>query len=108
MNTTMSERQADIVRLTKAAGAAAQQGRWDDVIQCYSERGILLTSTPFAILPTGELLKMDDELRERIHTVQAVLEVLLAKAQVTKGQMEGLRRRLGVLPSRPESVSIEA
>ena len=104
----MSGRQDDIIRLTKAASEAAQQGRWDEVIQLYSERGTLLASTPSLRLPTDELLQLDDELRDRIHTVQAVLEVLLAEAQMTKRQVQEWRQRLGVPLSRPEAVSIEA
>jgi hypothetical protein len=108
MSTAMSGHQADIMRLTKAAGEAAQQGRWDEVIQCYNERGILLASTPASILPTDQILKMDDELRDRIHTAQALLEVLLAEAQTTKRQVQEWRQRLGIPLSRPEAVSIEA
>ncbi|MFO0698003.1 MAG: hypothetical protein U0236_02150 [Nitrospira sp.] len=108
MRTLGKESQTDIVGLTKAAGEAALQGRWDEVIQCYHERGVLLAMTPGMTLPTDELLRMDDELRDRIYTVQAVLEDLLAEAQITRRQVQGLRQRLGILPSRPEAVSIEA
>lgn len=108
MSTPVSERQAEIVRLTKAAGEAAQQGRWDQAIQCYSERGLLLASTFDSVLPTDELLRMDDELRDRIRIAQTLLEHLLAEAQTTKRQVQGLRRRLAVQPSQPEAVSIEA
>ncbi|MBL8039167.1 MAG: hypothetical protein JNN16_16825 [Nitrospira sp.] len=99
---------ADIVRLTKAAQAAAEQGRWGEVIQCYSERGLLLASTPASTLPIEELLKMDGELRDRIQTAQAVLEDLLVEAQVTKRRVQVLGQRLGIPPSPPEAVSIEA
>lgn len=108
MSTPVSGRQAEIVRLTKAAGEAAQQGRWDQVIQCYSERGLLLAAISDSGLPIDELLRMDDELRDRIHTAQTLLEHLLAEAQTTKRQVQGLRRRLAVQPSQPETVSIEA
>jgi hypothetical protein len=108
MSMTVRASQADIVRLTKVASEAAQQGRWDRVIQCYSERGLLLASSTESTLPTDELLKMDDELRDRIHTVQAVLDALLAETQMTKRQVHALRQRLGVSPSQPETMSIEA
>lgn len=108
MSVPESGSQAEIVRLTKAAGEASQQGRWDEVIQCYSERGLLLASTPASTLPTDELLRMDDELRDRIHTAQILLRNLLAEAQTTKRQVQGLRQRLAVQPSQPEAVSIEA
>jgi hypothetical protein len=108
MSPTGRECQADILRLSRAAGEAAQQGRWDEVIRCYDERGVLLASTPLATLPTDELLRMDNELSDRIRTAQAVLEDLLAGAQMTKRQVQGLRQRLGVLPSGPETVSLEA
>lgn len=108
MSTALSGSQAEIVRLTMAAGEAAQQGRWDQVIQCYSERGALLASVTGATLPTDDLLRMDDELRDRIHTAQALLENLLAEARMTKRQVQGLRQRLALQPSRPEAVSIEA
>ncbi len=108
MTALESGRQAEIVRLTKAAGEAAQQGRWDEVIQCYSERGLLLASLSDSTLPTDELLCMDDKLRDRIHTAQALLEHLLVEAQMTKRQVQGLRQRLAAQPSGPEAVSIEA
>ncbi len=108
MSGPVSGSQAEIVRLTQAAREAAQQGQWDQVIQCYSERGILLASTSGTTLPLGELLRMDDELRDRIHTAQAVLEDLLAEAQVTKRQVQGLRQRFAAQPSQPETVSVEA
>jgi hypothetical protein len=108
MSASESGSQAEIVRLTKMAHEAAQQGRWDEVIQCYSERGLLLASTPGLTFPTDELLKMDDELRDRIHTAQALLEHLLVEAQMTKRQVQGLRQRLVAKPSGPETVSIEA
>ncbi|HMS85432.1 MAG TPA: hypothetical protein PKD12_17455 [Nitrospira sp.] len=108
MSTPENGRQAEIVRLTKAAGEAAQQGRWDQVLQSYSERGLLLASTSDSVLPTDELLRMDDELRDRIHIAQTLLEHLLAEAQTTKRQVQELRRRLAVQPSQPEAVSIEA
>lgn len=108
MSRSVSESQAEIVRLTKAAGEAAQQGRWDQVIQSYSERGLLLASTPASTLPTDELLRMDGELRDRIHTAQAVLEDLLVEAQMTKRKVQELRQCLTVQPLRPVAVSIEA
>ena len=108
MSTPVSENQAEIVRLTKAAGEAAQQGRWDQVIQSYSERGALLASTSDSVLPTDELLRMDDELRDRIHTAQTLLDNLLAEAQTTKRQVQELRRRFAAQSSQPEVVSFEA
>jgi hypothetical protein len=51
---------------------------------------------------------MDDELRDRIHTAQALLEHLLVEAQMTKRQVQALRQRLRVSPSQPETMSIEA
>lgn len=108
MSTPVSENQAEIVRLTKTAGVAAQQGRWDQVIQSYSERGVLLASTSDSVLPTDELLRMDDELRDRIHTAQTLLDNLLAEAQTTKRQVQELRRRFAAQSSQPEVVSIEA
>lgn len=108
MSPVVSGSQADIVRLTKVAGEAAQQGRWDEVIRCYHERGMLLASTPDVTLPTGELLRMDAEVRDRIHTAQAVLKDLLAEAQMTKQRVQGLRQRFGVPLSGPKAVSLEA
>ena len=108
MSTPVSGRQAEIVRLTKAAGEAAQQGRWDQVIQCYSERGLLLAAISDSGLPIDELLRMDEELRDRIHTAQALIEHLLVEAQMTKRQVQGLRQRLAPQPSGPETVSIDA
>lgn len=107
MSTPVSGRQAEIVQLTKAASEAAQQGRWDQVIQCYSERGLLLASIPDSALPTDELLRMDDELRDRIHTAQTLLEHLVAEVQMTKRKVQKLRQHLAVQSSRPEALSIE-
>ena len=108
MSTPVAGGKADIVRLTRLAGEAAREGRWDEVIQCYSERGALLESIHDMPLPIEELLKMDGELRDRIQTAQAVLEDLLAGAQMTKRQVQGLRQLLAVPPYQPETLSREA
>lgn len=108
MRSPVSGSHAEIMRLTKAAREAAEQGRWDEVTQCYSERGMLLASTPASTLPTDELLSMDDELRDRIHTAQVLLDTLLTEAQTAKRQVQDLRQRLAVLPSGPKAVSVEA
>jgi hypothetical protein len=108
MSATVNEGRADIVRLTKAAVQAAQLGEWDEVIQRYSERGILLASSEVSLAETDELRKMDEQVRDHANTLQALLVELLHEAHVTKQRLQGLRQGLGLSNSTPESVSREA
>jgi len=109
MTSRGDERQADIVRLTQTAVQAAQRGQWDVVIQCYSERGALLeTLQGTAVRDANELLKLDEQIRDRVHAVQAVLGSLLDEAATTKQRLQSVRQRLGVLASAPETLSLEA
>lgn len=103
---TGKERQADIIRLTKAAVEAAQAGRWDIVIQCYRDRGVLLESVQAPIPETGDILKLDEQVRDRVTTAQAVLASLLGQTTATKLRLQGFRQRFVGLPSAPESVSV--
>lgn len=105
---TGDERQADIVRLTKAAVEAAQAGRWDIVIQCYQDRGALLETVQAPVPKADELLKLDEQIRDRVHTVQAVLVSLLGESTAIRQRLQGLQQRLGVQPSAPVTVSMKA
>jgi hypothetical protein len=108
MSLSRSDRRADLVRLTKAAVEAAERGRWDDVIQCYCERGALLEAMQTPVPEADELLALDAQVRERANTVQAVLASLLGEATATRQRLQGFRQRLGALSSAPEALSMEA
>ncbi|HEY5931582.1 MAG TPA: hypothetical protein VIT63_01620 [Nitrospira sp.] len=105
---TEDARQADIVRLTKAAVEAAELGRWDIVIQCYEERGAMLEAAQEPVCGAEALLDLDEQIRVRVGDVQAVLISLLGEATATRQRLQGLRQRLGVLSSAPQTVSMEA
>ncbi len=105
---TRSDCQADVLRLTKSAVEAAELGRWDVVVQCYRDRGALLETMQTPIGEAGDLLKLDAQVRNRVHTVQAVLTSLLSEATVTRQRLRGLRQRLGATASTPQAVSVEA
>ncbi len=108
MSETTKEERADLVRLTKAAVEAAQLGEWDTVIQRYSERGVLLASSPVSSSDADEMRKMDEQVRDHANTLQALLAELLAEAHATKQRLQGFRHRLGQSNITPESVSREA
>jgi hypothetical protein len=108
MNTAPDKRQADIVRLTKSAMAAAESGQWDDVVQYYCERGELLEAMQAPIREAEALLKLDAQIRDRAMTAQALLTSLLGEATATRQRLQGFQQRLGVLSSVPESLSVEA
>jgi hypothetical protein len=100
--------QADIVQLTKAAVEAAEAGRWDLVIQYYQDRGALLDVVQGPVRGADSLLKLDEQVRDRASTAQAVLASLLGEAMVTRQRLQGFQQRLGALSSAPESLSVEA
>ncbi len=108
MNFTGGNSQADIVRLTKTAAEAAERGQWDAVAQCYDERGALLAGMQTPLQEVSELLKLDAQIRDRVHTVQAVLVSLLGDTAATKQRLHGLQQRLGGQPSTPVTVSMKA
>jgi len=105
---TRSECQADILRLTKSAVEAAELGRWDAVVQCYRDRGVLFEAMQSPMGEAGDLLKLDEQVRNRAHIVQAVLASLLGDAMATRRRLHGLRQRLGAAASTPKTVSVEA
>ncbi|MBH0201244.1 MAG: hypothetical protein HP496_02820 [Nitrospira sp.] len=86
--------QTDIVRLTQTAVEAAERGQWDIVAQCYGERGALLATSQTPIREASDLLKLDGQIRDRVHTVQAVLVSLLGEATATRQRLQGLHQRL--------------
>ena len=108
MSAAMRDGRADIVGLTNAAVEAARLGKWDEVIQRYSERGTLLASSEVLPSETDALQKMDEQVRDHANTLQTLLAGLLDEARVTKQRLEGLRHRLGLSTTTPESVSREA
>lgn len=101
------DHQTDIVRLTKAAAAAAELGRWDAVVQCYRERAALLSAIQTPIREASDLLKLDEQIRDRVRTAQAVLVSLLGEAAATRQRLQGLHQRLEVQASAPVTVSMK-
>lgn len=108
MNSRGENCQADIVRLTKAAAEAAELGRWDAVAQCYRERGTLLATIQTPVREASDLLKLDEQIRDRVRVVQAVLVSLLSEATATRQRLQGLHQRLGVPSSNLVTVSMKA
>jgi Mg2+ and Co2+ transporter CorA len=108
MNSTEANSRADVLRLTKAAAEAAELGRWDAVVQCYSERGALLEAMQTPVQEASDLLKLDEQIRDRVRTVQAVLASLLGEATATRQRLQGLHQKLGGQPSTAMTVSMKA
>ncbi len=99
---------ADIVRLTTVAAEAAELGRWDVVAQCYRERGDLLVTMQTPIREASDLLRLDDRIRTRVHTVQGAIACLLDEVTVTKQRLHDLHQRLGVSAPTPVTISRKA
>jgi hypothetical protein len=108
VSSTGENSQVDVVRLTRAAAEAAEYGRWDAVAQCYRERGALLSAIQMPVREASDLLKLDEQIRDRVRAVQAVLVSLLSEATTTRQRLQCLHQRLGVQPSVPMSVSMKA
>ena len=108
MNSTGVNGQEDILRLTKTAVEAAELGQWDAVAQCYDERGALLAAIQTPVREASDLLKLDEQIRDRVRTVQAVLASLLGEATATRQRLQGLHQRLGGQPSTGVTVSMKA
>lgn len=108
MNSTGINSQADIVRLTKTAAEAAERGQWDAVAQCYGARGALLAAMQTPVREASDLLKLDEQIRDRVRTVQAVLVSLLGEATATRQRLQGLHQRLGGQPLAVVTVSRKA
>ena len=81
MNSTGGNSQAGIVRLTKTAAKANVLGQWDVIAQYYGERGALLAAMQTPLRGASDLLKLDEQIRDRVRTVQAVLVSLLGEAR---------------------------
>ena len=108
MNPRGDRRNEEIVRLTKTAVQAAEQGQWDVVIQCYQDRGELFEGGPVSIPEASELLTLDGLVRERVQTAQALLQSLIEGAGATRSQLQRLRQKLVAVASLPERMSLEA
>lgn len=108
MNSTGENSQADIVRITKAAAEAAEIGRWDAVAQYYRERAALLSTIQIPIREASDLLKLDEQIRDRVRTAQAVLVSLLGEAMKTRQRLQRLHQRLGAQPLVPVTISMKA
>jgi hypothetical protein len=56
----------------------------------------------------SDLLKLDEQIRDRVRIVQAVLVSLLGEAMVTRQRLQGLQQRLGGQLLTPVTVSMKA
>jgi hypothetical protein len=108
MNGIGEHDQADIARLTTAAAKAAEFGQWDVVAQCYRERGELLAAMRTPMREANELLRLDEQIRDRVRIVQALVRSLLDEATATRQRLHGLQLRLGAQSSAPGTVSMKA
>lgn len=98
----------DILELTKTAAEAAELGQWDVVAKCYGERAVLLAAMEAPIQEANDLLMLDEQIHNRVRTVQAVVVSLLGEAAATKQRLHSLHQRLGVQPSIVGTVSVKA
>ncbi len=90
------------------AKEAAERGQWDSVMRCYAEREVLLQTRPMSVHEADELVRLDEQIHDRVHMIQDVLMALLDEAAATKQRLQGLRQRLGLVPSTPKTLSVEA
>lgn len=107
MSFTEENGRADILRLTHAAVEAAELGRWDAVAHYYQERGAILEAMPTPIRGASELLKLDERIRDRVRTAQAVVMSRLGEAAATRQRLQSLHQRLGAQSSAPVTVSMK-
>lgn len=98
----------DILQLTKTAAEAAELGQWDVVAECYGERGALLSNMQTPVREASDLLILDEQIRDRVRTVQAVLVSLLRETTATRQRLHGLHQRLGGQTSTAGTVSMKA
>lgn len=55
-----------------------------------------------------ELLELDSQVRDHVHTTQALLTSLLGDAAERRHRLQGLRQRLGVPALASAAMSVEA
>ena len=94
--------------LTNAAAHAAELGQWDTVAQCYHERENLLRAIKLSAREARDLMRVDEQIYDRVRTVQTVLMSLLGEATATRQRLQGLHQRLGVQASTPVTISMKA
>ncbi|MDF0666449.1 MAG: hypothetical protein P0119_10325 [Nitrospira sp.] len=105
MNSTGENSQVVVARLTKAAAEAAEFGQWDAVVQCYRDRAAHLSVIQTPIREASDLLKVDEQICDRVRIAQAALVSLLGEAAATRQRLQGLHQRLEVRSSAPVTVS---
>lgn len=103
----MNQQPSDIVQLTVTAMEAAERGQWDTVMQCYTEREVLLQTMQAPACEADELLQLDQQIHDRVHTVQAVLASLLGETTATRQRLHGLHQRVGGQPSTAGTISLK-
>lgn len=73
----------DVVALTEAAARAAEEGAWNVVEACYHKRRTVLDVSPLSPEAAARMLKIDEEVAERLRVSQAgILALLRDTAQV--------------------------
>ena len=98
----------DILQLTRTAAEAAKLGQWDVVAECYGERGALLATMQMPVREASDLLKLDEQIRDRVRTVQVAVMSLLAEATASGQRLHGLHQRIKGQPSTVGTVSMKA
>ena len=82
-----------IERLTRKAFQASQEGRWDVVARCYTERqtiGHLKSLSPGL---AQKLIELDKWVISRIHEVQAAIQHDLNSLQHQRRQLDHLKQQ---------------
>ncbi len=91
----MSTGRTHRLALTIRAQEAAQQGRWDAVMECYRQRGLLLATDDVPADEAADLRCRDRQVEERTRLAQAALASLMRDAGTIRQRLQALRQGQG-------------
>ena len=75
---------------------------------CYAISLLLLAAIQTPVQEANDLLKLDEQIRDRVRVMQAVFVSLLGEATATRHRLQGLHQRLGEHLSTLMTVSMKA
>jgi hypothetical protein len=82
---------AEILRLTVEAKAAAEQGRWDLVDECYRARGVAMQGALIAREDAERMLASDKQVQELALVAKSAAAELLRESQAVHLRLNRLR-----------------
>ena len=85
------------LELTERAHRAAIEGRWDMVMDCYRQRGLLLAAGGVPADEAADLRGLDRQVEERTRLAQAALASLMRDASAIRQRLRALRPQQGAL-----------